>query len=212
VNRGAVVAFLGLPGAGKSTLARALADQSRAVALLEPEEHEWPDFVRHPHPDGAFTRLTWFRTQRVPLYYAAADLRVAGEVAVLDSYYDKWCGGWLGRRGLEWLIDPDDPYMGVAKAMAAADAATLPPADVVVFLEIDEEPWLSQLSARNRGIDRDEAFRRSHFTQTYFLQTADARAAAEGTQVVRFRVGTDSVPAEATAIRHALIEAGTPLT
>jgi hypothetical protein len=143
-------------------MAAALADVLGATALLEPEEADWPEFVRRPHEHGDFTRLTWFRGQRVPLYYRARDLSVSGEVAILDSYYDKWCTGWLGRSGLEWLMAPDDPYFEVAASMAAVDARVLPRADVVVVLRISQGLWRRQLAERARGIDLDEAFVQSH--------------------------------------------------
>jgi hypothetical protein len=165
-------------------MAAALADVLGATALLEPEEADWPEFVRRPHEHGDFTRLTWFRGQRVPLYYRARDLSVSGEVAILDSYYDKWCTGWLGRSGLEWLMAPDDPYFEVAASMAAVDARVLPRADVVVVLRISQGLWRRQLAERARGIDLDEAFVQSHHSQSLFVETALTRGPVDGTAVL----------------------------
>ncbi len=177
--------MLGLPGAGKSTLARALAELLETDALLEPDEADWPEFVVRPHVNGAFTRLSWFRSQRVPLYYAASDRVAAGHTAILDSYYDKWCVGWLGSPGLEWLIDPDDQYMPVAMQMASTDHKQLPAADVVIVLEIDEQQWLEQLAARGRVIDRHDRFLRSHSSQARLVETALEYGPREGTVVIR---------------------------
>ena len=177
--------MLGLPGAGKSTLARALAELLQADALLEPDETEWPEFVVHRHVNGAFTSLSWFRSQRVPHYYAATDSVAAGRTAILDSYYDKWCVGWLGRPGLEWLIDPDDQYMPVAMQMASIDHKQLPAADVVIMLEIDEQQWLEQLAARGRVIDGHDPFLRSHGSQAHLIETALEYGPREGTVVIR---------------------------
>jgi adenylate kinase family enzyme len=181
------VAFLGLPGAGKSTLAQAFAKEIGAQAFLEPEEDEWPDYVRHPHPDGDFTRLMWFRAQRVPSYYAASTISAEGGIAVLDSYYDKWCEGWLGKPGLEWLISPQDRYFEVAARAASIDRQCLPSADVVVLLEISIDLWLEQLQERDRTIDQSDPFLASHHTQRYFLEAAEARAESDGTSLVRYR-------------------------
>lgn len=182
-----IVALLGLPGVGKSTLAYALGEVMEATVLAEPEESSWPGFVKRPHEHGDFTRLSWFRSQRAPLYYTADGVRRDGGVAVLDSYYDKWCIGWLGKPGLEWLISPDDPYFEVARNMAELDAELLPRADVVVVLEIDEQQWLEQVGGRGRTIDRHDPFLKSHSTQELFVATALERAPVDGTRVVRHR-------------------------
>lgn len=167
-------------------MATAMAEVLGATALVEPEEPSWPDFVRAPHDDGAFTRLTWFRSQRVPHYYEARRLSAAGGTAILDSYYDKWCVGWLGKPGLEWLIAPDDPYFALAREMATVDAEVLPKADVVVVLRVTEELWRRQLTDRSRGIDLDEDFVRSHPSQRHFVETALARGPLDGTDVLLY--------------------------
>lgn len=197
-----LLAFLGLPGAGKSTLAQSLADELGAQAFLEPEEDAWPDYVRHPHPYGDFTRLMWFRTQRVPLYYKASRVSENGEIAVLDSYYDKWCEGWLGKPGLEWLISPDDPYFEIARETARVDRRCLPSADVVILLEISADLWLDQLKERGRTIDQSDPFLASHYTQSHFIEAAEDRAEADGSVLIRYQ-RRELTPAEEA---HSLVE------
>jgi adenylate kinase family enzyme len=205
------IALLGLPGAGKSTLARALTELLGGVALLEPEEKEWPEFVRRPHPNGDFTRLSWFRSQRVPLYYEAQALSSHNKTAIMDSYYDKWCEGWLGKSGFAWLISPSDPYMPLATAMARLDRHLLPAADAVVLLEIDHELWLEQLEARGRAIDRDSAFVDSHHGQSHIIEAAVERSEEDGTVLLCHQRTRLSPRAEAIQLRDALSGAGLPI-
>lgn len=202
-----IVSLLGLPGAGKSTLARALGEVLGALVLAEPEESAWPHFVKHPHRYGDFTRLSWFRAQRVPLYYEAAKVRDGGGRAVLDSYYDKLCAGWLGKPGLEWLMQPDDPYFSLAMGVAKVDEALLPAADVVVVLEISEQMWLSQIRDRGRVIDRHDPFLRSHHTQAVFVATALERSPLHGTAVVRHTRMPAAPLEEASEVAQKILEA-----
>lgn len=206
------IALLGLPGVGKSTLCRALSSLLDADGLLEPEESSWPRFVTHPHANGAFTQLTWFRSQRVPLYHDADRARAEGRTAVLDSYYDKWCIGWLGRPGMEWLMAPDDPYLPLAREMAALDAELLPAADIVVVLEIDESHWRRQVAARGRNIDRSAAFLESHRSERLIVETALARGPLDGTLVLRYQRTEQPPDAEARALAELLRANGCQLT
>lgn len=163
------IALIGLPGAGKTTLARSIAASMRASLALEPEEPTWPDFVREGTDD--FARLMWFRAIRTSAVARAASESVGGAV-VADSYYDKLCAAWLGAPGMEWLIDPSDPYFEVAKGVAELDRDMLPAADIVVVLSVSEKTWLERLTQRGRRIDLDGAFRQSHSTQRYFADAA----------------------------------------
>lgn len=202
------IAFLGLPGSGKSTLAKALAVNLDGVPFLEPEEEDWPGFVRDPHPLGDFTRLSWFRSQRVPLYFQANSLSEAGQAAVLDSYYDKWCGGWLGKPGFEWLMEPDDPYLPTALSVAEIDWERLPSADVVIVLEIDEHLWLEQLTRRGRRIDGDDLFLKSHSGEQYLVDTALRRGLKDGTLILRHNRKDIDPRTEAAELRERLASIG----
>ena len=86
---GYLIAGVGLPASGKSTLLRALAEKNRWECYAEPEENEWASAVDGRHLSGIFTALTWFRSTRVPNLYAANLRRKAGEVVIVDSFYDK---------------------------------------------------------------------------------------------------------------------------
>lgn len=62
---GVLVAGMGLPGVGKTTVFAALADHlirnSRTASLYrEPEETEWPDAVTYRDRCGYITAMTWF--------------------------------------------------------------------------------------------------------------------------------------------------------
>ncbi len=86
---GLLIAGVGLPGVGKTTLLRALAQKNGWHRLAEPEEAHWPLAARDHTHAGIFTALTWFRAMRVSNLFAADRLRQQGQIVLVDSYYDK---------------------------------------------------------------------------------------------------------------------------
>jgi len=184
-DRGRFIAFVGLPGSGKSAITTSLAKMWEADSFLEPEE--WPLAVSEREVCGHFTGLQWFRSMRVPLYFMAERVRRRGGTAILDSYYDKLCAHWLGAVGMEWLISPSDEYFGLARKVAELDWRRLPLADVLVVLTVDESTWSKFLSARDRKLDEIFSISKTYGTQEYFRSAASKLEAETDIKVVEFR-------------------------
>lgn len=179
-----LIAFAGLPSAGKSSAARALAALLGGEAFVEPEEADWPSLVRDRATVGAFTALSWFRSARVPLLFKASALAATGATAVVDSYYDVLIARYLGAPSFAWLLPEDDPYFPVARAMVNADWDHLPKADVLVMLHLDETVWTAFMERRGRAFDRD-ADLVSHFAmQELMMKACEAAARDHRTRLV----------------------------
>jgi deoxyadenosine/deoxycytidine kinase len=183
--RGRFIAFVGLPGSGKSSITTSLAKLWDADPFLEPEE--WPRAVSERDVCGHFTGLQWFRSARVPLYFAAEQIRRRGGTAILDSYYDKLCAHWLGAAGMEWLISPSDAYFSMARKIAELDWRRLPLVDALIVLTVDESTWLKFLNARGRKLDETLTISKTYETQEYFRSAALKLEAETGTKIVEFR-------------------------
>lgn len=149
-----LITFAGLPGSGKSSTARALAQVLQAQVFLEPEEGEWPALVHQRAVSGAFTAMSWFRTVRVPGLFEAQALSSQGKTAIVDSYFDKLTALVLEKSSFSWLVPASDPYFSVAREMAAMDYALLPNADILVFLKIEKHTWFDFMRARGRSFDQ----------------------------------------------------------
>ncbi len=84
------IAFIGLPGSGKSTTAKELAKLMHTQYVYnEPEENEWDDLVTRREFYGPFNGLLWFRNTRVKGLLEAYDKFKQGNNVIMDSYYDK---------------------------------------------------------------------------------------------------------------------------
>jgi hypothetical protein len=196
---GRFIAAVGLPSVGKSRVFAELATLLDGQALLEPEEPSWPAAVSERERTGCFTALMWFRSVRVPHCHAADELRRAGKVALLDSYYDKLCVDWLGRPGMEWLIDPGDEYFPVATWIARLDRERLPLADALVVFTVDEPIWHEFIRRRRRTLDADSRLATTFRTQRYFVDAAEKLADETGIRLVRFHQDRVDSPRAAAA-------------
>ncbi|HKQ48596.1 MAG TPA: hypothetical protein VJZ71_11045 [Phycisphaerae bacterium] len=196
---GRLLAFMGLPGSGKSTTAAALARLIRGSTLyLEPEEPSWPTAVMRRDVLGCFSAITWFRAMRVPQLYTAATDRRDGKFAIVDSYYDKLISYYIEHPHLKWLIPPTEPYLRVLKEMSAIDSQLLPDADCIIFLQVTLDQWKARLRQRGREMDSDALFLSSFPTQEAFLAASRTFSVNSGASLVLVDEGLDSP--ETTAI------------
>lgn len=203
---GKFIAFMGIPGAGKSTVCKALAHRLGAEALLEPEH--WPAAVSERDVSGAFTALTWFRSMRVPNLHSAAAIRDDGGTALVDSYYDKLCADYLDAPEMSWLLPASDPWRDIGIQVAELDWKLLPEADCVVLLEVDEGTWHAFLTARGRQLDDAFGLSNEFACQPVFGKAAERYARETGATLIRFKQTFDSPAAAAQRLHRQLSDAG----
>lgn len=207
-EQGLLIAGMGLPGCGKSSVFKELGTLLGARVFLEPEEKDWPSAVLRRQEFGHFTGISWFRAVRVPQLLEADLLRQKGNIALVDSYYDKLLSYYLHTPGMEWVMPPDDPYFEVTQEMARLDFEQLPDADMVVFFEIDEEAWKSFLTTRGRDMDESHAVRENFQTQEHMLAAAVQYCEARGARLVTHRQRPSSPKEAAEELLPALRAAG----
>jgi hypothetical protein len=210
---GTIIAGMGLPGAGKSTVFAALTDVlilegKTAVLMREPEEPQWPAAVTERDTSGYITALTWFRSQRVPGLFQAAAIRGRGDIALIDSYYDKLIHLYFDKPGLEWLMKPDDPYRNAYRELIAIDHDRLPDADCVVSLVVGPERWRELVRGRGRELDRKAHLLDTYETQAAFLQATEDYCENKGIPCIRFENDFPTPLSAAIALRDKLIVAG----
>lgn len=171
-----LIAGIGIPGCGKSTIMRLLAEELSCKCFLEPEESVWPSIIRERDRFGYFNSIHAFRGLRIPGLYDAHEAATAGETVLVDSYYDKLCAHWIGRPGTEWLIKPDDRYFPNFQQTAWLDYKYLPEADVVVVFNVEEADWKRMVEERGRKLDADSNLLDTFRMQGYFGEAAKTYA------------------------------------
>lgn len=166
---GNLIIFAGISGSGKSSLAREVAKRSNAICFLEPEEEGWPDFVQEKQFYGEFSSLMTIRSIRVHSLWKAWEAKEQGNLVFVDTYYDKIHSYYLSKPGMEWLIDPKDPYFMIAEEVCRLDTNILPNADAIILLDIGYEDWIKMLTMRGRGKDFISGFQESYNLAKQYL-------------------------------------------
>lgn len=185
-KKGMLIAAVGIPGAGKSSIIKELALLLKGRAFFEPEEQEWPDAVRERDKCGRFTCLNWFRSQRVPQLYQAARITASGKIALIDAYFDKLFIKYMRDESWHWLISPKDPYFPIAEEIGKLDYEYLPDANVVVALKVSKDIWPEFLRIRARELDNIPGVRESIIGQESMLQAAKEFCNEKGAILVEY--------------------------
>jgi hypothetical protein len=177
---------VGLPGVGKSTLLATLAERNGWQRFAEPEEALWPEIARDHSLAGVFTALTWFRAMRVANLYAAARARQAGQIAVVDSYYDKLMTYYIKAPQMDWLVPRDDPYFDLLFQIALTDHFYLPTADVIILFTATFENWERCIKTRQRQLDVERVFPHAFPFQDHLRRAVREEGAWNRSRVVVF--------------------------
>lgn len=185
-KRGVLIAGVGLPGCGKSTLFATLERMSGAICFVEPEEEKWDRAVTRRDEYGHIGGLHWFRSQRVPNLIEARRAADQGKIVLVDSYYDKICSFYLGKPGMEWLLRPDDPYFENFVETAKIDLLQLPDADCIVSISVSENDWKKMLETRGRQLDHLVKLSETFHTQALFQDAARLYCAQRGVRLIEF--------------------------
>ena len=199
-----LIVFVGIPGSGKSSTVKELANLLGVKYFVEPEEEKWADAAKDWKTYGSFSMLMWFRSIRVPMLIEAERLSEEGEIVLIDTYYDKLLHYYIDKHCMRWLLSPSDRYFPVMKEIATIDKDILPDADIIIFFEVNKENWINFLKSRNRPTDNDEEFLKNFETQKFLLEATKKLCEEKGIKLITFSRGTASVEDSASKLKNLL--------
>ncbi|MCI5052144.1 MAG: deoxynucleoside kinase [Simkaniaceae bacterium] len=206
---GKLIALAGLTGSGKSTMTRQLAELVDGKAFFEPEEEGWPEVARNWERYGLFSRWMSFREMWLKSHYSASAWRNEGGVAILDTLFNKLLHHELDVPGTEWLFDPSDEYYSVFREICRLDQKSLPDPDVLVFLEVNKETWLSLLETRHREFDMTKGLIESYAPTLKALRDSAIRLCEErGIELIFFEQKFGDPKLRALELKELLNERG----
>jgi thymidylate kinase len=199
-----LIVFIGIPGSGKSSTVKELANLLNVKYFAEPEEEKWADAAKDWKTYGSFSMLMWFRSIRVPMLVESQKISEEGELVFIDTYYDKLLYYYIDKYCMRWLISPSDRYFAVMKQIAEIDKDVLPDADIAVFFEINYDDWLELLKARSRPTDHDEDFMKNFETQKFLLEATKKLCQEKGIELIIFQQDSSSVQDSALKLKSLL--------
>jgi deoxyadenosine/deoxycytidine kinase len=206
-TEGKVIAFAGLSGCGKTTMARELAGLCGCQAVLEPEESEWPDIIHQRELYGTFSMWMAFRQMWLPLQWRAHMLKTEKNIVFLDSYFIKIVGFELDEPGMGWLFPQEDPYYSVYKEICRQDIALLPDPDCIVLFDVPYEDWIKLLSSRDRAWDKTPGFLESYDSTKHAIESAVYQLCQErGVRLVRFPQEYGNAREQALRLKEILVK------
>lgn len=207
-EKGTVIAFAGVSGAGKTTMAKSLASLCSCHCLVEPEEADWPEVIRKADVFGNFTWCMAFRQLWLPQQYEAQDLKNKGQNVILDTFFIKIVGYELEAPDLDWLFPKDNPYFQAFYQVCELDIEYLPDPDCIVLFDVSFEDWLKLLSIRNRDLDKRPGFIESYQPTKTAINNAVFRLCEErNIRLIHFKQEFGDVGQQALRLKSILIEA-----
>lgn len=206
-EKGFVVAFAGLSGSGKTTMAKTLEHLCSCCILTEPEESDWPEVITHSSEFGYFSMWMGFRQLWLPLQYKAHKLKKENRLVILDSYFIKIIGYELSEPGCEWLFPKDDAYFHLYQQICQLDINYLPDPDYIVLFDISFEDWIKFLDSRNRSWDKTAGFVESYASTKQAIQKAiESLCKSRDIKLIRFQQQFGDIPEQAARLKKLFIQ------
>lgn len=153
-STGKFIAFVGMMGTGKSTLAKQLAQQLNAQVFIEPEADHWPVPADEPWENHVYALENWVRNISHEHFVKARAESDNGALTVSDGGFFLINRNLIGDACCDWYfrhLSPKD-YDNL-RTQAATDWQTAPLPDALILLEASKSTWLDFLKARGRHMD-----------------------------------------------------------
>jgi hypothetical protein len=91
----------------------------------------------------------------IPMFIDADKLRTQGTSSIIDTYFLKIDGYYIGKPDMDWLVPSDDPYIDPLKQIFLIDQMHFPDVDCVILFDISFDDWKQFLQSRHRQWDTD---------------------------------------------------------
>lgn len=169
------IAFAGVMGVGKTTLAQALADLTGVAAFLEPGAEAWPVPAGEHWHQHMMALEQWTRDKQLTSFMNAQKHTESGLPAISDGCYFLLAKKLIHHPSCQYYYGKfNTEEKQQVEKLAEHDWHHAPRPDIIVLVEADPGSWIQFLLRRGRSMDKDP-----DFIKNYLGQQAVIRAAVE---------------------------------
>lgn len=207
-QNGLFIAFVGVPGVGKSTVANQLAKQIGAKVFIEPGEEAWPIDPDKSPEDQVGLLEKWVCESNSKNFREARELADRGHITVADAgiflmnkklIYADCCKWWYGK-----ISDDENTALYQQALFDWNSKATCP--DVLVLFEVDKDTWLQFLKIRNRAMDDNvEQIETYDAQQALMAHAAQSYAEKHNIPFIKFKSNFGSPEQSALLLKQNLL-------
>ena len=147
-NKGKIIAVVGAPATGKSTLVRFLGKKLKAKIILEGEEKDVPKFIKDniSKDKNGFQTILWFHNRLVKQYLKALEWKKEEKVIVLDTF-------WLSNIFYTSTMLKNKKEREIITDMIKTTEKILPYPDIIIYLKSDKKTIKEWMEKRGRSFE-----------------------------------------------------------
>lgn len=206
-NAPGILAFMGIPCSGKSTIARILAASlQKTETKFEVEEEYYPEKIKLHFTNrklyGYYDIFCYFREQHIFNLKEAVERKAHGLSTIVDCYYEKVFFDFFRIDTSNWFIDKTHPDFTRISKIADADAMQIPNVDIFIFLKVSQKFHKKLLKSRGRVADMGE---KVFDSQAAFLQASQIYCEKTSTPLLLIEQ-EEGIERVATSILKALLD------
>jgi shikimate kinase len=167
-----ILAFMGIPGSGKSTIARHISSILNVECFVECEEESYPEDIKRKlknseKDENILDIHYYFRNMRANYHQLAYENKKKGMSSIMDSFFSKLMNDIIQQPNTDWFINSKNKNFYKIKEVSEYDSKHLQDADVIIFLNVSKDLHKKFLEKRHRSAEVSEHI---HLAQEAFLQ------------------------------------------
>lgn len=197
-TKGEIIAVVGAPASGKSSLIRSLKKNHKLEVFMEGEEKDFPGFVKNnirQNINGLQT-IIFFHNHSIKQYVKALELRDKGKTVLLDAFW--FCNFFY----VNVILKNKNEKLMINKLIYLT-SRILPGPDIILYLQASDKIIKSRLTSRGRKFEKDFLIRALKVNKEHnkFFKGNKFKKYFTSTQVFKIKADKYSVKQVAQKLR-----------